>query len=150
MEIREATRADAGLIGDLCAQLGYPATSEEVGRRLEQIGQGRKAIVYVAEGASGQVVGWVHAFVRDLLVVDRHAELGGLIVDEALRGCGVGRRLMAQVEAWAAGQGCETVYVRSSVVREEAHGFYRSAGYDLIKSSHLFLKELTEGHDSGD
>ena len=96
----------------------------------------------MAEKVGGQAVGWVQVFGRQLLVVDRHAEIGGLVVDEGYRGRGVGGLLMELAEDWARAWGCETLYVRSNVVREDAHRFYEGAGYHLIKTSRVFLKEL--------
>jgi GNAT superfamily N-acetyltransferase len=68
--------------------------------------------------------------------------LGGLVVDEGHRGRRIGRLLMETAEAWASARGCEALYVRSNVVRERAHRFYKEMGYDLIKQSCVFLKEL--------
>ncbi len=142
VEIRAATLADVHRLAVLCGQLGYPATQEKVRQRLEQIQQDEDQAVFVAEEIGGEVVGWVHVFGRQLLVVDRHAELGGLIVAESHRGRGAGRLLMKQVEAWAQARGCETLYVRTNIVREGAHRFYEGIGYDLLKTSRVFLKKL--------
>lgn len=144
IEIRAATRADVHRLAVLCEQLGYPSTPEQVRQRLDQIRQDEDQAVFVAEDVEGQVVGWVQVFGRQLLVVDRHAELGGLVVDEVYRGHGVGGRLMEQAEEWARAQGCEALYVRSNVVREGAHRFYEGIGYDQIKTSRVFLKEFGE------
>ena len=142
IEIRAATRADVHRLAVLCEQLGYPSTSQQVRQRLDQLLQDEDQAVFVAEELGGRVVGWVQVFGRHLLVVDRHAELGGLVVDEGYRGRSVGGRLMEQAEDWARARGCETLYVRSNVVREDAHRFYESIGYDQIKASRVFLKEL--------
>jgi GNAT superfamily N-acetyltransferase len=77
-----------------------------------------------------------------LLVADLYAEVGGLVVDENHRGRGIGRILMQHAEQWARGRGCETVCVRSNVVRERAHVFYQGIGYDNIKTQRMFLKVL--------
>ena len=142
LEVRAATLADVHRLAVLCGQLGYPSAPREVQERLGQIQQDEDQAVFVAEEVGGQVVGWVHVFGRQLLVVDRHAELGGVVVDDGHRGRGVGCLLMERAEAWARARGCETVYVRSNAVREGAHRFYEGIGYDRIKTSRVFLKEL--------
>lgn len=142
MEIRAPRSTDCRAVAILCAQLGYPVTEEQVARRQELIARNGQALLLVAMGGSGKVIGWVHVFARQLLQVDRHAELGGLIVEDSWRGRGVGRRLMDEAEAWAVRQGCTALYVRSSVTRKQAHGFYLAVGYELVKSSHVFWKEL--------
>jgi len=94
------------------------------------------------EGHRRSDVGWVHVYLRLLLLADLQAEVGGLVVDENHRGRGIGRILMQHAEQWARGQGCEAVCVRSNVVRERAHIFYQGIGYDNIKSQRTFLKVL--------
>lgn len=142
MVIRPATDADAERLAALCGQLGYPASPDQVRLRLERLLADGDHALFVAQTAEGRAVGWVHVFVRQLLVLDRHAELGGLVVDEGYRGRGTGRLLMETAEDWASGRGCEALYVRSNVVRERAHRFYEGIGYGLIKRSCLFLKDL--------
>ncbi len=104
--------------------------------------------VYVAE-LSGQVVGWVHVYVSRLVVTDLQAEIGGLVVDVGYRRYGAGRLLMQGAEQWAREKGCEVVYLRSNVARQDAHAFYEKIGYSNFKTSLAFRKVLpvTGGHD---
>ena len=140
--VRLAKASDARHIAILCLQLGYPASQEQVQRRLERIQQEDHHALYVAERSDGHVIGWVHAYVRHLLVADAHAEVGGLVVDQDCRKRGVGRLLMRTIEQWARRQGCRAVRVRSNVVREGAHAFYRRIGYSTVKTQAVFYKEL--------
>lgn len=139
--IRLARAGDAEHIAALCQQLGYPATQEDVQRRLNQIQQDEQHAVYVAE-LPGHVSGWVHVYVCQLIVADPQAEIGGLVVDEDYRRCGVGRLLMQQAEQWAREKGCWAVYLRSNVVRKDAHAFYEGIGYSNVKTSMAFRKAL--------
>ena len=141
MEIREAESGDAATVAGLVAQLGYEASPGEVAARLASIASGDDGVVLVAEDASG-VAGWVQ--VREVAVLQsaRFAELGGLVVRSGHRGEGVGERLMAAAEAWAAGRGLGEMRVRSNVVRERAHSFYRRLGYAVEKTSLSFHKRL--------
>ena len=75
-------------------------------------------------------------------MADPQAEIGGLVVDEDHRCCGVGRLLMQQAEQWAREKGCSEVYLRSNVVREGAHAFYEGIGYSSAKTSMAFRKAL--------
>ncbi len=140
--IRLAKAGDAGRIAVLCQQLGYPASQEQVQRRLHQIQQDESHVVYVAEQSDGHVVGWVHVCVRQLVVADPQIEIGGLVVDESYRHCGVGRLLMEQAERWAREKGCWAVYLRSNIVRKGAHAFYERIGYSNVKTSRVFRKVL--------
>ncbi|MDY7077162.1 MAG: GNAT family N-acetyltransferase [Chloroflexota bacterium] len=140
--IRLASIGDAGCIAVLCQQLGYPASQGQVQQRLCQIQQDKDHAVFVAEQSDGYVVGWVHVYIRQLVVTDLHAEIGGLVVDETCRRCGIGRLLMQYAEEWACGQGCWAVHLRSNVVRKGAHAFYEKIGYNVIKTQVAFRNVL--------
>ena len=73
---------------------------------------------------------------------ESRGEIVGLVVDAAHRGRGVGRRLVAEVEAWAAARGLEVVTVRSNVARTESHPFYERLGYARTKTQHAYRKRL--------
>jgi GNAT superfamily N-acetyltransferase len=142
IEIRLAQPEDIERITVLCEQLGYPSSQEQVRQRLHRIRQRGDHAVYVAEQADGRVLGWVHVFVRQLLVTDLHVEIGGLVVDEEHHRRGIGQLLMEQAEQWAREKGRQAVYVRSNVIREGAHAFYERIGYTNIKHSKVFRKIL--------
>ncbi|MGB9593658.1 MAG: GNAT family N-acetyltransferase, partial [Anaerolineae bacterium] len=108
---------------------------------LRTIGQRPDHAVFVAE-AEGVVVGWVHVYAVATLESPAHAEIGGLVVDEAHRGRGIGRALMERAEAWARGMGLHTVRLRSNVIRAEAHAFYERIGYAPVKTQKVFAKRL--------
>jgi GNAT superfamily N-acetyltransferase len=134
--------ADVPALTKLSAQLGYPASEEVTQARLETLLSEREHALLVAEADEGQVVGWAHGLARKLLIHDPHIEIGGLVVDEAHRGRGIGEKLLAGIEEWARERGIEAVFLRSNIVREEAHKFYEKVGYEMTKTSKIFWKEL--------
>lgn len=140
--IRLASAEDAERIAALCQQLGYPSSREQVQRRLHQLEQDEDHAVYVAERPDGCVVGWVHVYIRKLVVADQYVEIGGLVVDEGYRGRGVGRLLMEWAERWSRGKGGQVVQIRSNVIRKEAHHFYKGIGYSNVKTQLTFRKDL--------
>ncbi len=139
--IRPAVESDSPTIAGLCGQLGYPSTPEEVAHRLRQILSWQGQVLFVAE-VEGNVAGWIHIQVYPLPEMDLHAELGGLVVDEAHRSRGIGKLLVEKAEAWARAQGCCEMRVRSNVIRQRAHHFYQSNGYENIKTQFTFRKFL--------
>lgn len=141
--IRPARLDDAEQIAGLCRQLGYPTSVEQAQHRLQQLLGDADHAIYVAEGPQGQIGGWIHAYVRRLLVADPHAALGGLVADAGNRRSGVGRLLLEQVEAWARERGCATVRVNSNVIRDDARAFYEAQGYAMIKTQRAFRKALS-------
>jgi GNAT superfamily N-acetyltransferase len=142
MIIRQALLSDAKAIANLAGQLGYPTTPREARERLVVTVERKDQVVYVAEALDNGVVGWIHVFGTDRLVTDPFAEIGGLIVDEAHRGAGVGKSLLEQAETWARDQGHRVLRVRSNIVREGARAFYESMGYRCAKTSHVFDKSI--------
>jgi GNAT superfamily N-acetyltransferase len=141
--IRLAREEDAGRLAVLCCQLGYGATEAQVRERLlGDMMQGDTYVVYVADLPDMPVAGWVQVFVCQMLMLDRHAELAGLVVDESRRGRGIGRLLMQTAERWAREKGCTRVRVRSNVIREGAHRFYQAIGYEMAKTQLTFQKIL--------
>ena len=125
VEIRDARPDDAGAIAALLHQLGYPTDAAAVGRRLERLGDDR---LVVAE-RDGFVTGLAQLHVSPSLEYDRPAgKLAALVVDEAHRGQGVGRALVAAIEAEARARGCELLYVTTAERRSDAHEFYERLG----------------------
>jgi len=102
----------------------------------------RESAVFVAEIASGRVIGWLHVSIAPLLEVPLRAEMNGLIVAEGQRGEGAGARLLQAAEQWARKKGCKSMSLRSNVVREEAHAFYARRGYEHYKTQKAFRKDL--------
>jgi GNAT superfamily N-acetyltransferase len=139
--LRPARAADAPALAGLCGQLGYPSTAAQVAGRLAEILRRPEHAVFVAE-ADGHAAGWIHVFVCRMLEAEPFLEVGGLVVDETRRGSGIGRQLMAAGEKWSLERGVLEVRLRSNVVREGAHRFYESLGYQNVKSQFTFHKQL--------
>ncbi len=134
--------ADAAALARLAGELGYPADETQTDRRLEHVLSDKDQQIFVAEESGGAVVGWVHVHLGRWLVVNPRGEVMGLIVSSALRGRGVGRRLMQAAEAWTKEQGGTLLTLRSNIVRKEAHVFYECLGYKVTKTSLNFSKTL--------
>jgi GNAT superfamily N-acetyltransferase len=142
--VRKARADNITIITALCGQLGYPTTDAQVRHRFDDIQRREDHCVYVGEGPDGQVIAWVHVFLRPLLVSELCAEIGGLVVDRSQRGEGVGRLLLTAAEAWARERDCDRIVIRSNTLRKSAHAFYQSLGYETIKTQRVFSKTLSE------
>jgi GNAT superfamily N-acetyltransferase len=139
--VRKADLRDCSRLAELCTQLGYPSSAADLTRRLPAILGAPEQAVFVAE-LDGSVAGWVHVLETASLEADRMAEVGGLVVDEAVRGQGIGKVLMSQAETWARQHGCQQLWLRSNILRKEAHEFYKSLGFAILKTSYTFRKQL--------
>jgi DNA-binding MarR family transcriptional regulator/GNAT superfamily N-acetyltransferase len=78
------------------------------------------------------------------------AEVKRMWVSPAVRGLGVGRRILAELEDRAAARGVRTLRLETNRALEEAIGLYRAAGYrevaafnDEPYAHHWFEKSLT-------
>lgn len=145
MRTRSMSGEDARAVARLCAELGYPASEEQIRHRFRALDGADDHELLVAHNDDGEVAGWVHVHVPRLLLADREAEILGLVVAGSRRGEGVGRLLMAEAERWAAKKGCGEVRLRSNVVREDAHRFYEGIGYGVHATSLVFYKTLRDG-----
>lgn len=137
--IREAAASDAAALAALSTQLGYPAKPEEAAKRLAALGPGNAILVAEEEDA---VLGWIHVCGIRFFQSPPFAEIGGLVVDEAARGKGVGKLLVQAAVRWAAEQGYGKLRVRSNVVREDAHRFYEREGFRRVKTQAVFDLKL--------
>lgn len=73
----------------------------------------------------------------------RWARIESLVVDEALRGTGVGKALLQAAEALAERWECLAVEVTSLRRRTGAHAFYQRTGYtDICDRSGRYWKRL--------
>jgi GNAT superfamily N-acetyltransferase len=142
VKIRRAKQTDAARIGELCGQLGYPATPKQMAARLKCALKARDGACFVAETKEDGVIGWVHVTVTPLLEVESRAEVNGLVVDEKVRSRGAGGLLLKAGENWARKMECAGMSVRSNVIRDRAHGFYLRRGYEHYKTQKAFRKAL--------
>jgi N-acetylglutamate synthase-like GNAT family acetyltransferase len=139
--LRPAEPADAGALTALALQLGHHTTLlSDVRAQLEQPAEVRHTLLVAV--LAGRVVGFVELEARVSLPVGRWAELTTLVVEESLRGRGVGSVLVEGARAWALGQGLRRLRVRTRSEREATARFYEKAGFRLCKEQRVYDVEL--------
>ncbi len=140
MHIREASAADAVALAGLINELGYEVSAAGVADRLaDQQAMGLGTLVAELDGAVIGCASW--SLMRVLHRPGPVGRVSMLVVSEVARGRGVGKALMAAVEAKCASLGCVLVEVTSNVRRDKAHRFYEGLGYD--KTSFRFARTPT-------
>jgi len=142
LHIRSATLEDAPVLATLSDVLGYPVAVPVFKERLRRLLASPSDAVVVAEHPQEHIVGWIHGSAQELLESGQRCEILGLVVATTARNRGVGRRLVAAIEAWAQSRGLIQIAVRSDVVRVESHPFYKRLGYGRVKTQHVYRKEL--------
>lgn len=138
------TVGDVAATQDLLSQLGYPLALSEIQRRYGAIARSEDHAVMVGV-QDERIVALCHMYARPALDKPPEAVVQALVVDQVLRGSGVGKRMMAAAESWAADHGFRSVSLGSQVSRSGAHAFYESLGYRNAATSHQFRKLLDEG-----
>ncbi|WP_411343604.1 GNAT family N-acetyltransferase [Paenibacillus sp. WLX1005] len=140
--IREAHQEDIPTLTILMDQLGYPVSEDDLRRRFTALQDHQDYQTYVAE-ADGEVVGMIGLihqmrFERD----GTHVRIGALVVDENVRGGGIGRALLQAAEGWAGTMGARAMTLNSGNREERngAHDFYRHMGYEAGSTG--FVKPL--------
>lgn len=145
--IRPATVDDAAAIARLSGQLGYPADAATFARRLALIAGSPRHAVFVAldADAGAKVLGMVGVEQRLMLETGEPAEIVAMVVDADARRAGIGRALIAAASDWARQRGCTRIFLRSNVLRDQAHAFYPALGFTHIKSQHVYEQALQAG-----
>ena len=126
----------------LLSQLGYQLDAQEVRRRYDAVAESGDHTLMVAE-QDGRVIALCHAYARPALDKPPEVIVQVLVVDQASRGSGVGKIMMAAAETWAADRGFTSIALASHVSRSQAHAFYEAIGYRREATSHLFRKALS-------
>jgi len=142
LRIRRVKKTDAEQVAGLSGQLGYPATSAQILRRMKGLKPASEHAVFVADLPGTGIVGWLHVSVAHVIESDTRAEVNGLIVADGQRSLGAGALLLDAAEKWARQRGCTAMNVRSNVIRERAHKFYERQGYEHYKTQKAFRKPL--------
>jgi RimJ/RimL family protein N-acetyltransferase len=141
--VRPARFTDAPALARLLTELGYPQDAEQVQTQLAAWAGDPRGTVLVAK-PDGLPAGFIAAYAtRHMERPGSFARVVALAVDPARRRAGLGRRLLAEVEAWARDLGCHDIEVTSSRRRDDAHAFYRALGFtELCERSARFKRAL--------
>ena len=99
-------------------------------------------MVYVAK-VQNLVAGYVTLMVSGKggpgVIPKKYLLVNSICVDEAIRGQGIGREMMADVRALGRAFGCDTVMLSVHPENDHAVGFYQKCGF-AIRSIHMDSK----------
>jgi GNAT superfamily N-acetyltransferase len=141
LTIREMAVEDMLDVRKLLTQLGYDLGPSEVRRRYEAVAQAAGHALFVAD-IERRVIGLLHLYARPALEKPPEVIVQALVVDEVVRGRGVGRAMMKTAEQWAHKHSFASVALTSHISRSDAHAFYEALGYRLESTSRLMRKYL--------
>lgn len=140
--IRDAELKDSDEIARLCIELGHPVSPAEMAARISALLESDSHYISVACGPQSKLLGWMAAEHRLLLESGERVEIVGLVVDRSVRKQGVGKSLVSAVECWTAARGLTKIFVRSNIVRSDAHHFYERIGFERTKTQHAYTKTV--------
>ena len=139
VEIRDATPEDAEQMVGLIELLPHRVMASGVRQRLKQIAEDDLPQLIAVE--DGVVVGLCGLHL--MVAIHREKPVGRitiLVVAEAARGKGIGRRLVEAAEVRLKAADCGMVELTSNDWLVEAHRFYLKIGYE--QTSKRFAKQL--------
>lgn len=110
--------------GDALSASLYPAESNHM---LDVAALRDPAVTFLAARQAGVAIG-CGALVRKT----GYAEIKRMYVDEAARGQGLGRRILAALEVIARAEAIAALKLETGIRQPAAIGLYRSAGFDVI------------------
>lgn len=141
LSIRAMQNGDVSALEPLLRQLGYDLEPDEIARRLAIVMEAPGHSLDVAE-RDNRIVGFIHFYARAAIEKPPEVIVQALVVDDRLRGGGIGRRLMQRAEDWAAANGYPSVALGTQTRRDDAHAFYERLGYRVAATSHLMRKDV--------
>ena len=74
--------------------------------------------------------------------IGRSAEPDHVIIDESLRGSGLGKQFFSWIDNYVKEKGCEAIELNTYVTNQKSHKFYMNDGYNIY--AYHFLKVLRE------
>jgi diamine N-acetyltransferase len=148
VDIRLATDADCEALGELYEALAGLHREHLPDRfqrpegplRTEEFLLGRlhdPKVVFLVAAEAGVLVGYVQAALMEAAALPtirprRYVYVNEIVVRSEHQGRGIGRRLMADVEKWAAAQGVASIELGTYEFNQAAIEFYEHLGYATL------------------
>jgi ribosomal protein S18 acetylase RimI-like enzyme len=112
-------------------------------RYLDERFQRRESVIFVAEDADGDIVGFTQLYPAFCSVLaDRTFVLYDLFVTPAARGTGAGRALMETAEAYARAQGAARLQLQTAKTNKIGQSLYESCGWKRDDLFYVYEKGL--------
>ncbi len=134
-QIRRCMISDTHGIYELCKQeLGYDFSEEQVAQNVRRLIGSTENMLLVAVDSEDNVIGFIHANNHDPIYAPPMKDIVALAVSPEYRKHGLGSKLIEAVESWARATGAKGVRANSDVRQKNALSFYKSLGYEYIRS----------------
>lgn len=162
MKVRQATPEDVPALVALFQELDRmqsdwrvftprPGFYDEVGLKYREAMSTENAVVLVAEGEEGEIVGMAYGEVRipSRFSDERALELSGVVVRTGYRGRGVGRALVQEAARFAGELGVEWVELKTFAPNQGAMAFWEGMGFtprvvQMTQGTKALVQRLSE------
>ena len=162
MKVRQATPEDVPALVALFQELDRmqsdwrvftprPGFYDEVGLKYREAMSTENAVVVVAEGDEGEIVGMAYGEVRipSRFSDERALELSGVVVRTGYRGRGVGRALVQEAARFAGEMGVEWVELKTFAPNQGAMAFWEGLGFtprvvQMTQGTKALVQRLSE------
>ena len=162
MKVRQATPEDVPALVALFQELDRmqsdwrvftprPGFYDEVGLKYREAMSTENAVVLVAEGDEGEIVGMAYGEVRipSRFSDERALELSGVVVRTGYRGRGVGRALVQEAARFAGELGVEWVELKTFAPNQGAMAFWEGLGFtprvvQMTQGTKALVQRLSE------
>ena len=128
-----------------------PGFYDEVGLKYREAMSTENAVVLVAEGDEGEIVGMAYGEVRipSRFSDERALELSGVVVRTGYRGRGVGRALVQEAARFAGEMGVEWVELKTFAPNQGAMAFWEGLGFtprvvQMTQGTKALVQRLSE------
>ncbi|MEI5906423.1 GNAT family N-acetyltransferase [Bacillus spongiae] len=142
MEIRKYKFDDIAQFTHLMADLGYPASIDEMKVRMKRIESNPNYYTFVAEKEK-VLVGMIGITIHTTYTNnDEKIQITSLVTRKEYRSQGIARALVKFVEEWSIRRGSNFIYLLSGISekRVKAHELYKYLGYEI--TGYRFVKHL--------
>lgn len=125
----------------LSIQLGYEVEAKEFKNRFHLLERNQDHAQFVAVD-DGRAIGWIHLSLIYALIEDLRTEIKAFVIDEKYRGRRVGRLMIDYTKEWSKSRGAKKIFLRTNIIREDAHRFYEREKFKKMKTSHIYERAL--------
>ncbi|QOR67923.1 GNAT family N-acetyltransferase [Cytobacillus suaedae] len=142
IKIRHYTESDLEALTGLMTDLGYPATLEEMSKRMGLINSNPNYFTFVAT-LDERVVGMMGITLHITYTNDNlKTQITSLVTKKEYQGQGIGKELIKYAEVWSNSKGSDFMYLTSGISekRVSAHEFYKHLGFEI--TGYRFVKQI--------
>lgn len=135
--------SDLQAVVPLAAQLGYKSSLEELESRFLYLAGDESTGLFVGVSEENLVIAFMQLQESSSLMTGPRAELNAIVVDQSVRGRGLGKQMMKVAEDWVRLRRLPKVRLGSRTSRKDTHEFYKKSGFTVEKEWFVFSKPVS-------